>query len=94
MTHTPEQWNHGKLGNNADQWDIYDEAGRTIGLSYHGEDTAKLFASAPDLLAALQRAAPWLGKLIADKGHENSVLPSDAIRTLKMVEAAISKATE
>lgn len=55
---------------------------------------ARLMAAAPNMLAALRRAAPWLGKLIADKGHENSVLPNDAVRTLEMVEAAIELATK
>jgi hypothetical protein len=70
------------------------------------DEDAELIASAPDLLAqrdalmatnaqllaALKRAAPWLGKLIADDAHLNSVAPGDAIRTLEMVETAIAKA--
>ena len=51
--HTPGPWCHGKLGNDADQWAIYDESGRTIGLSYHGEANARLMAAAPELLEAL-----------------------------------------
>ena len=51
---------------------------------------------APDLqaemLQALKRAAPWLGKMIADGGHQNAVLPRDCERTLEMVEAVIRKA--
>ena len=44
------------------------------------------------MLAALKRAAPWLGRLIADGGHLNSVMPGDAVRTLEMVESAIAEA--
>ena len=51
MTHTKGPWGHDKAGNDADQWLIYDENGRTIGLSYHGEDNARAFASAPNLKA-------------------------------------------
>jgi len=54
MTHTPGPWNYDKAGNDADQWLIYDANDRTIGLSYHGEDNARLFSTAPDLVAALE----------------------------------------
>ena len=46
--------------------------------------------SAVDPLAACKRAAPWLGKLIAEGVHQQSVAPNDAVRTLQMVEAAIA----
>lgn len=58
-----------------------------------GQANARLIAAAPDMLTALKRAAPWLGKLIADGGHMHSVAPNDAIGTLERVEAAIAKAT-
>lgn len=61
--HTPGPWAHGKLGNNADQWAVYDESGRTIGLSYHGEANARLIAAAPQLLEAL-----WLAIRVIEKG--------------------------
>jgi len=51
-----------------------------------------LVIAAPEMLEALHRAVPWLGKLIADKGHLQSVLPNDAVRALQMAEAAIIKA--
>ena len=47
---------------------------------------------ADELLAALQRALPWLGKLIADGGHLNSVAPNDAVGAMQQAEAAIKKA--
>lgn len=60
------------------------------------KDTLKhavLMASAPELLAALRRVVPWLGKMIADNGHMQAVLPNDAVRSLQMAEAAIEQAT-
>jgi hypothetical protein len=55
-------------------------------------DNANLITTAPELLAALKRAVPWLGRLIADGGHLNSVAPNDAIGALAQAEAAIAKA--
>lgn len=55
--HTPGPWDYGKLGNDADQWAVYDPNGRTIGLSYHGEANARLIAVAPELLEALEELA-------------------------------------
>ena len=45
-----------------------------------------------DLVAAVRRAIPWMGKLIADGAHKNSVLPRDAEIALDMLEAALAKA--
>ena len=53
---------------------------------------AQLLALAPEMLEALKRAAPWLGKMIADGAHNNAVLPRDCERTLEMIEAVIAKA--
>lgn len=62
----------------------------------NAEDNAQFIAHAAnchaELLAACKRAAPWLGKLIGDGGHKNAVLPRDAMRTLRLVEAVIAKA--
>ncbi len=54
---------------------------------------ANLFAAAPELLAALNRALPWIGRLIADGGHLNSVAPNDAIGAMNQAQAAIDRAT-
>lgn len=54
---------------------------------------ARLIAAAPDMLWALRRAAPWLGKLIVEGVHEKCVMPNDARRTLDLVENAIARAT-
>lgn len=42
------------------------------------------------LRAALARAVPWLGKMIADGGHLESVAPNDAIGALAQAEAALA----
>jgi hypothetical protein len=47
---------------------------------------------APEMLQALRRAAPWLGKMIADGAHQNAVLPNDCVRTLQLVEDVIERA--
>jgi hypothetical protein len=57
-----------------------------------GEADARLIVAAPELLAALRRAVPWLGKMIADGAHLNSVLPRDCEMALAQAEAAIAKA--
>lgn len=54
-------------------------------------NTTQLIAAAPDLAAACKRAIPWLGKLIADGAHLNSVAPNDAIGALEQLEAAIAR---
>ena len=43
------------------------------------------------LKAALGRAVPWLGKLIADGGHLNAVAPNDAIGAMDQAQAALDK---
>ena len=60
----------------------------------HNEQEANthLIAAAPELLVACQRLVPWIGKMIANNQHMESVLPNDAVRSLEMGEAAIAKA--
>lgn len=84
MTYTPGEWSYSKLGNDADQWGIYDESGKTLGLSYHGEDNARLIAAAPDLLEALE----WVLHDVT-KSTEMHSLNSN---TTAQVRAAIAKA--
>lgn len=42
--------------------------------------------------SALKRAVPWLGKLIADRGHLAAVCPNDAVGALQQAEAALEMA--
>lgn len=46
-----------------------------------------------DLEAALRRAVPWLGKLIADGAHMNAVAPNDAVGALQQAEAILQGVT-
>jgi hypothetical protein len=52
---------------------------------------ARAIAAVPDMIAALKRAIPWMGKLIADGTHLNSVAPNDAVGALEQLEAALAK---
>lgn len=54
IKHTPGPCYHSKVGNAADQWMIVDNTGRTIGLSYHGEANARLWAASDEMLATLK----------------------------------------
>ncbi len=94
--YTPGPWFFGKLGNNADQWSVFDNTGRDIGISYHGEDNAALMAAAPDMLAALESI---VGIGVDDDG--DIILPAvshnihDAPEPYELIEAinaAIDKA--
>jgi len=55
-------------------------------------EDAQLIAAAPDLLKAAERALPWLGKMLADKGHMHSVAPADCVGAAHDLHAAILKA--
>lgn len=69
------------------------------GMAQESYDLAQLMAAAPELkkqrnelLAAAEAALPWLVKMIADGGHEQTVNPSNCVRALEGLEAAIAKA--
>ena len=49
---------------------------------FTGEKTAELYS-------ALKRALPWLGKLVAEGVHNNTVCPNDAIGAMQQAQAAI-----
>lgn len=53
---------------------------------------ARLIASAPDLLEACEAALPWIGKMIADGAHMNSVAPNACVGAMQRMDAAIRKA--
>lgn len=85
MQHETWRWSDDSLLNQDDLRILH------IRPSDTSQEHFDLIAAAPDLLAALERAIPWLGKLIADGGHLQAVMPMDAVRTLEMAEAAIAK---
>ena len=53
---------------------------------------ARLIAAAPEMLEALENAAMWLGKMIADGAHKNAVAPRHCEVTLDRIEKLIAKA--
>ena len=67
---------------------------RVIFDGFNGEESnARLAAASPEMLHALKRALPWIGKMIADNAHMNSVAPNDCVGAMQEMEAAILKAT-
>lgn len=48
--------------------------------------------AAPDLLAACERALPWIGRMIASNVHMQSVAPNDCVGALNEMDSAICKA--
>ena len=61
---------------------IDEDNGRTIAVAYDAGD-GPLLAAAPEMLALLQRALPWMTKIKADQLHENTVAPSVFERTYR-----------
>lgn len=59
--------------------------------SLNHELNAKLIAAAPKMLLALQRAVPWLSKMIADENHLQCAAPHDAVNTLEMMTEIIQE---
>ena len=54
---------------------------------------AALVAAAPDMLAALERALPWLIKAEIDGAFANCAAPLGGGRAIEGMKAAITKAT-
>ena len=46
------------------------------------------------MLRALKRALPWIGKMIANNSHMDSVAPNDCVGAMYMMIAAIKRAEE
>lgn len=101
-THTPGPWRIGDAGRTVFGAKVPGAMPATVAYMPPvtprvdaGERKANrdIMAAAPELLAALNRALPWLGRLIADGGHLNSVAPNDAIGAMNQAQAAIDKAT-
>ena len=87
IMYTPGPCYHSKAGNNADQWMIIDNTGRTIGLSYHGEGNAQLWAASNEMLETLRFYAKrenW-----KDKETGIGTYPGDAVDFGARARAAI-----
>jgi hypothetical protein len=92
-THTPGPWRTGDVFNTVFGPPNGNPSPAIVAtVNKANKANARLIAAAPEMLEALTRAAPWLGKLIANNVHMDCVMPNDAIRTLDMIEAAIAKA--
>jgi hypothetical protein len=64
------------------------------GLDSSSADVPPVERSTKDKLDAVkvvERCAMWLGKMIADGGHLNSVAPNDAVGTLQRAEAFLKQ---
>ncbi len=85
-------WNITKGGGNAGfNWHIGDGQTAVIAM-VSTEERARLIAAAPDLLSALQRSEQYLiyGLNMCKAGSDAAKI---GLRDLKMVQAAIAKAT-
>ena len=89
---TPGPLGYQKLGNDADQCAIYDESGRTIGLSYHGEANAALFAASSEMREALKSTNIALFYLMQISKEVGTV--GQLSKIVEMNRAAIAKAKE
>jgi hypothetical protein len=56
------------------------------------EANARLIAAAPDMLAALERASPWLIKAHIDGAFDGCALPLGGRKAWEKIERAIAKA--
>lgn len=98
--HTPGPWRIGDAGHTVFGPRVSDVRDlQTVAKLVRGNKTidtwkanARLIAAAPELLAALERVVPWIGRMIADGGHMAGLLPQDAVGSLDRAEAAIAKA--
>ena len=58
--YTELPWGFGKVGNNYDQWMVYDNSGKTIAIILDGKPKAALFAAAPELMESLEETLKCL----------------------------------
>lgn len=93
-TYGPLPWDSGLFTNG--QTAIFDANGGLVATMEAGSqarrdsDAAAIVAMC-EAVKALRRAVPWLGKMIADKAHLNSVAPNDCVGALQQAEAALAK---
>ena len=97
-THTPGPWVAVKSEAHAGDPDSVRVDIHALGAAYSPvhvasdimPEDARLIAAAPEMLATLRRAAPWLGTMIADGGHLGCVGPNDCVATLRQAEDLIA----
>lgn len=93
--HTPFPWHIEKSLNRFEIWPVDNGQTHTfVGVVQRAEDSefiVRACNSHDELVAACERALPWIGKMIADKAHLNSVAPNDCVGAMEQLEAALAK---
>jgi len=96
--HTPGPWTYN--GINHAVYAVYDESAYSVANCTknavgtpedHADANCRLIAAAPELLAALKRAVPWLGLAAAENLQIDCANPGDLLATLDRAAAAIAK---
>ncbi len=93
QTHTQGPWAT-YVDSAHDGW-IADAEGNLIACAVRNENmqaNARLIAAAPDLLAALETALPWLTKADIDGAFDGCALPLGGRKAWEQIERAIAKA--
>jgi len=67
-------------------------SGHTLIATVYNPTDAALIAAAPDLLAALETALPWLIKADIDGAFDGCALPLGGRKAWEQIERAIAKA--
>ena len=93
--HSSGPWNLIKTNEGAHE--IWNQDWRVVTVPHYGPDhmvechaNARLIAAAPDLLEALELAAQYVGKGMAENAYEGTALPAE--NALRTINAAIEKA--
>ena len=75
-----------RYGTNRNPW-----AGETVCAQLETGEYAHVFTGSKEreLHLALKRALPWLGKLIAEGAHKNTVCPNDAVGAMEQAQSAL-----
>jgi hypothetical protein len=71
-------------------WTIQGRFGNVATQVFFEKD-ARLIAAAPEMAEALAKAIPWLGKMIADGGHLNTVAPDVCVKVLARCESLLAR---
>jgi hypothetical protein len=85
-----KNWQRSKIGNDYDQWAIYDDSEHIA--TVNGLENAMVVEAAPDLLEALKKASAWIKAQVDTMNDEQrSDYDYDVITT---AQQAIQKATQ